>query len=123
LYLNRKPIIFVPIHAVKPLWQIRKTKTTKRKGLWGRAEHVSKPAKEMPHDMPADHEKHQMPPAKMDHKMTGKSAPLLPKIQENAHRGKKYTNNFNPLASDVSSMKEVAADGVDPGRPWPPTLR
>jgi CopA family copper-resistance protein len=84
------------------------------------AEHVSKTAKEMPHDMPADHEKHQMPPAKMDHKMTGKSAPLLSKTQENARGGKKFTKNFRPLASDVSSMPEVAADGVDPRRPWPP---
>jgi CopA family copper-resistance protein len=34
--------------------------------------------------------------------------------------GKKYTTDFRPLASDVSSSKNLAVDGMDPGRPWPP---
>jgi CopA family copper-resistance protein len=39
--------------------------------------------------------------------------------------GKKYAKDFRPFAADVSSMGAVAADGMDPSRPWPPyaTLR
>ncbi|MBU2498628.1 MAG: multicopper oxidase domain-containing protein, partial [Proteobacteria bacterium] len=34
--------------------------------------------------------------------------------------GKKYRTDFGFLASDVSASKNLAVDGVDPSRPWPP---
>jgi CopA family copper-resistance protein len=34
--------------------------------------------------------------------------------------GKKFSYNFRPLATDVSASKDLAVDGMDPGRPWPP---
>ena len=30
------------------------------------------------------------------------------------------TGDFRPLASDISSAGELAVDGMDPRRPWPP---
>jgi hypothetical protein len=34
--------------------------------------------------------------------------------------GKKYGTDFGFLAADVSASKNLAVDGVDPSRPWPP---
>ena len=34
--------------------------------------------------------------------------------------GKAYGGNFKFMAADVSSFKELAMDGRDPKRPWPP---
>ena len=34
--------------------------------------------------------------------------------------GKRFARNFRPLAPDVSSSGELAVDGKDPRRPWPP---
>jgi CopA family copper-resistance protein len=34
--------------------------------------------------------------------------------------GKKYGSDFGFLAADVSASKNLAADGMDPRRPWPP---
>ena len=34
--------------------------------------------------------------------------------------GKMFSYNFRPLAADVSSSKNLAVDGRDPSRPWPP---
>ncbi|MEJ2093449.1 MAG: multicopper oxidase domain-containing protein [Syntrophobacterales bacterium] len=35
-------------------------------------------------------------------------------------RGKRFSYNFRPLATDVSAAKNLAIDGQDPRRPWPP---
>jgi CopA family copper-resistance protein len=46
-------------------------------------------------------------------------ASALPDIS--ARRGgKKFSYNFGPLATDVSASKNLAVDGMDPRRPWPP---
>jgi len=37
-----------------------------------------------------------------------------------ARTGKKYGTDFRLLAADVSSSKNLAVDGMDPGSPWPP---
>jgi hypothetical protein len=37
-----------------------------------------------------------------------------------ARTGKKYGADFRLLAADVSASKNLAVDGMDPGRPWPP---
>ena len=34
--------------------------------------------------------------------------------------GKKFSYNFHPLATDLSASKNLARDGLDPRRPWPP---
>ncbi len=34
--------------------------------------------------------------------------------------GKKYGTDFRLLAADVSASENLAEDGADPGRPWPP---
>ncbi len=34
--------------------------------------------------------------------------------------GRTFAKDFRPMAADVSSAKFLAADGVDPARPWPP---
>jgi hypothetical protein len=44
----------------------------------------------------------------------------MPNIQHEDRKGKKYTKDFRFLASDVSSRKVLATDGMDPRRPWPP---
>ena len=44
----------------------------------------------------------------------------MPKMQANQRMGKKYAKNFRPFASDVSSMGDLTADGMDPERPWSP---
>jgi CopA family copper-resistance protein len=40
--------------------------------------------------------------------------------KESARNGKKYGNRFSLLAADVSSSDNLAIDGMDPSRPWPP---
>jgi hypothetical protein len=83
-------------------------------------EHASKTAEKSQHDMPADHDKHQVHAAKSDHEMNGHSDHFLSKKIDDARQGKKFSENLRPMASDVASMPKVAADGVDPVRPWPP---
>ncbi len=43
-----------------------------------------------------------------------------PEHQEKARQGKKYGLDFRPLGADVSASKNLAVDGMDPRRPWPP---
>ncbi|NQT70519.1 MAG: multicopper oxidase domain-containing protein [Desulfobacteraceae bacterium] len=51
----------------------------------------------------------------MDH--GGHSMPML---AQHSRIGKKYGTDFSFLAADVSASKNLAVDGMDPGRPWPP---
>ena len=46
-------------------------------------------------------------------------------MQHKDRKGKKYAKDFRFLAADVSSREDLAADGMDPRRPWAPysTLR
>jgi len=70
------------------------------------------------HKMPATTmpESHEM----MTNKETPHGKETMPKMQANERMGKKYAKNFRPFASDVSSMNDLATDGMDPNRPWPP---
>jgi len=45
---------------------------------------------------------------------------LSPAEQEAEREGRKYAYAFRPLAADISSAPSLAADGMDPARPWPP---
>ena len=70
---------------------------------------------------------HKMPAATMPetHEMmtdgeTRHDTDTMPETQGNERKGKKYAKNFSPFASDVSSMNDLATDGMDPKRPWPP---
>ena len=42
------------------------------------------------------------------------------KISPASRSGKTYGTNFRFLASDVSSSQNLAVDGMNPARPWPP---
>jgi len=44
----------------------------------------------------------------------------IPMPSQHSRIGKKYGADFNLLAADVSASKNLAIDGMDPGRPWPP---
>ncbi len=39
---------------------------------------------------------------------------------DDSRNGKQYSSNFGFLASDVSSAQNIAVDGIDSERPWPP---
>jgi FtsP/CotA-like multicopper oxidase with cupredoxin domain len=43
--------------------------------------------------------------------------------QHTARTGKKYGTDFRLLAADVSASKNLAVDGLDQSRPWPPYAR
>lgn len=75
---------------------------------------------DMQHTDTSKKEKHDMPAAETSKEMTGQATPAKARVQDDDRRGKKYAKNFRPFASDVSSVKDVAADGKDPRRPWPP---
>jgi CopA family copper-resistance protein len=45
---------------------------------------------------------------------------FLPTALQASRIGKKYATDFRFLASDVSASKNLAVDGMDPRRPWPP---
>ncbi|RLB96809.1 MAG: copper oxidase, partial [Deltaproteobacteria bacterium] len=53
-------------------------------------------------------------------KKTGHGTPDMPSAQHQKRKGKKYAKDFRFLAADVSSRKDLAADGMDPRRPWAP---
>jgi len=58
-----------------------------------------------------------------EHMAKEKAGPPTPAVhmaRDDNRSGKKYAKNLRPLASDVSSMQDIAADGMDPRRPWPP---
>jgi len=52
---------------------------------------------------------------KMDHE--NHAMKMIPQTQRT---GKKYGADFGFLAADVSASKNLAVDGTDPRRPWPP---
>ncbi len=71
-------------------------------------------------DHPSNQEPHVTTPAEMDQREAGHSVHGGAGTQHAERGGRKYAKNFRPFASDVSSMKAVAADGIDSRRPWPP---
>ncbi|MBU0729605.1 MAG: multicopper oxidase domain-containing protein [Proteobacteria bacterium] len=92
----------------------------------GKGEHDSHGESDMKHgssDMTGmQHDEESM--SKMihqDHKMMEMHHSKMKKSghQVNAS-GKKFSNNFLPLASDVSSSENLAMDGMGDERPWPP---
>jgi hypothetical protein len=63
--------------------------------------------------MPMEHPS--SPTEGMDH--DGHPMPMPPQA---SRIGKKYGTDFRFLAADVSASKNLAVDGMDPSRPWPP---
>ena len=53
-------------------------------------------------------------------KKPGHATQDMPSVQHKDRKGKKYAKDFRFLAADVSSRKDLAADGMDPRRPWAP---
>lgn len=47
-------------------------------------------------------------------------AHAMPTSFQDERNGKKYSADFRFLAADVSASTNIAMDGMDPGRPWPP---
>jgi FtsP/CotA-like multicopper oxidase with cupredoxin domain len=82
----------------------------------GEMNHTStKDAGDMSQDAPMPMEHPTSPTASMDHSGHSMSIPSSTSLT-----GKKYTTDFGFLAADVSASKNLAADGMDPRRPWPP---
>jgi FtsP/CotA-like multicopper oxidase with cupredoxin domain len=50
----------------------------------------------------------------------GHSGHSMPTSSQASQSGKKYETDFRFLAADISSSKNLAADGMDPRRPWTP---
>lgn len=48
---------------------------------------------------------------------------IIEHIPQYRQSGKKYGTDFSLFAADVSASKDLAIDGMNPGRPWPPYER
>lgn len=67
-----------------------------------------------------DHSAHgmdRMKPEVMDHKAHDMA---MGGYEREGRSGRRFGTNFRPFASDVSSSKDLAVDGMDPRRPGPP---
>ncbi len=78
----------------------------------------------MDHQPASDDESHNAHTPMTHHAITSKkmsheshSMEMIPQAQKT---GKKYGADFGFLAADVSASKNLAVDGMDPRRPWPP---
>jgi len=60
---------------------------------------------------------HQHTPAEQDIGQSGNTGHLLP---EHVQNGRRYGCAFGLLAADVSAAENLAMDGMDQSRPWPP---
>lgn len=67
------------------------------------------------HDASMPMEHHTSPAQGMEH--GGHSMPISP---QTSRIGKHYGTDFRFLAADLSASKNLAVDGMDPSRPWPP---
>ncbi len=56
----------------------------------------------------------------VSHRRHGPWRPLYADAPSASRIGKKYGADFGFLAADVSASKNLAVDGMDPSRPWPP---
>ena len=65
------------------------------------------------HSKAMDHSGKHMEGQRHSHK--GEKMHVMPSLD-----GKAYGGNFKFMAADVSSFKDLAMDGMDPKRPWPP---
>ncbi len=78
-----------------------------------------------PPAMPSDHQGHPMPaptPPVMAPDHAGHAMPSspLPAMDRNAKKG---ASDFSLLGADAAAAPELAMDGMDPRRPWPPYAR
>jgi CopA family copper-resistance protein len=82
----------------------------------GHMEHKSSTAAgEMSHDAAKPMEQPTSPTRDMGH-----GGHSMETHAQSSRGGKKYGTNFGFLAADVSASKNLAVDGMDPRRPWPP---
>ena len=63
---------------------------------------------------------HGADPAKMKMEGMDRGGHSMPMPNQASRIGKKYGTDFGFLAADVSASKNLAVDGLDPSRPWPP---
>ena len=78
----------------------------------------------MDHQPASDDESHNahMPTTNPDatSKKMGHETHTIEMVPNTKRTGKKFGADFGFLATDVSASKNLAADGMDPSRPWPP---
>ena len=93
----------------------------------GHGGHATPANQNMSAEMDATTKSHAMMDTAMDktHEMdsmkkTGHASQDMPRMQLKDRKGKKYATDFRFLAADVSSREDLAADGMDPRRPWAP---
>ena len=86
----------------------------------GHDQHVQPKDSDRHGEHPSNQGPHDMVPAEKDKMEAGHSVHGGAGTQHADRGGSKYGKNYRLFASDVSSMKAVAADGIDPRRPWPP---
>ncbi len=82
--------------------------------------HAKSGTADMHREHKAQQQPHPMSAAKMDESKNGHATHAGVSAQDHDRSGKKYAKRFRLFASDVSSMPDIAADGMDPRRPWPP---
>ncbi|MEW6595113.1 MAG: multicopper oxidase domain-containing protein [Thermodesulfobacteriota bacterium] len=72
-----------------------------------------------PPEMAPNHQKHTMPMPAMAPEHAGHAMPLPPvmAVERNAKKG---AADFTLLGADAAGAPELAMDGMDPRRPWPP---
>ena len=93
----------------------------------GHGGHATPANQSMSAEMDSTTESHEMMDTAMNktHEMgsmkkTGHASQDMPPMQHKDRKGKKYAKNFRFLAADVSYREDLAADGMDPRRPWAP---
>jgi CopA family copper-resistance protein len=88
----------------------------KGKRKTGEMDHTStKDAGDKSHEVAMPMQHLTSPAPGMDHGDHSMSEP-----PQTSRTGKKYATDFGFLAADVSASKNLAVDGMDPRRPWPP---
>ncbi|MDX2447581.1 MAG: multicopper oxidase domain-containing protein [Desulfobacterales bacterium] len=93
----------------------------------GQGTHMSQGSSTMQAKDEPMHNSQNAPAADMSgsHEMTGMknighAAQKKPAVHDSDRQGKKYAGDYRLMVSDVSSGKDLAADGMGPKRPWPP---
>lgn len=72
------------------------------------------------HGYPPDETRMPVKPPEAPEGSMGHGAHVEPLLSSCLRSGKKYSTDFGFLAADVSASRDLAMDGMDSRRPWPP---
>ncbi|NIR96358.1 MAG: multicopper oxidase domain-containing protein, partial [Gammaproteobacteria bacterium] len=129
MYYSMGKLIFKRIFALTPQGTMGMTDSKVKAGMFDESGMMGGNMQMgMMHDMGGnDAMMHQM---EMEHSDTAAGMDAMHEKTEGAreteqpeadsYNGKRYGYNFLPLSTDISSRDELAVDGMDPRRPWPP---